>query len=277
MRRFPALRASAVLTLVLAVLLSAAYLIGRPLLPHASSPDHPPSATESPIPTGVLMTTGSVQVALTFNDGPDPAWTPLVLKLLRQHHVKATFCLLGKNAQAYPDLVRAIVADGHTVCNHSWNESLDLGSRPRRDIEDDLLSTSQAIRAAAPKAPIKYFRQPGGNWTPQLVDVAQDLGMTSLHWTVDPRDWEEPQAAAIVATIAKGTGEGSIVLMHDGGGDRQNTVTALAALLPDLVSRFQLAALPVDPPAHGRTGAPAAPLQQQGQPQGTVAEPGKGS
>jgi peptidoglycan/xylan/chitin deacetylase (PgdA/CDA1 family) len=277
MRRLPALRASAVLTLVLAVLLSAAYLVGRPLLPHASSPDHPPSATESPIPTGVLMTTGSAQVALTFNDGPDPTWTPLVLKLLRQYHVKATFCLLGKNAQAHPDLVRAIVADGHTVCNHSWNESLDLGSRPRRDIEDDLLSTSQAIRAAAPKAPIKYFRQPGGNWTPQLVDVVEDLGMTSLHWTVDPRDWEEPPVAAIVATVSKGTGEGSIVLMHDGGGDRQKSVTALATLLPDLVSRFQLEALPADPPANGKTGAPSAPLQQQGRPQGAVVEPGKGS
>lgn len=70
--------------------------------------------------------------------------------------------------------------------------------------------------------------------------------MTGLHWAVDPRDRQMPPAAAITATITKDTAAGSIVLMHDGGGDRQNTVTALAALLPDLLSRFQLEALPVD-------------------------------
>ncbi|MCW3843901.1 polysaccharide deacetylase family protein [Micromonospora yasonensis] len=268
MRRLPALRVTTVLTLVLGVLLSGAYLLGRPLLPHASSPDHPPSPTESPLPTGVLLTTGSAEVALTFNDGPDPTWTPLVLKALRQFHVKATFCLLGKNAQAHPELVRAIVADGHTLCNHSWDEDLGLGSRPRREVEDDLLRTSQAIRAAAPQAPITYFRAPGGNWTPQLVAIAEDLGLTSLHWTVDPQDWEEPAAAAIISTVSGGTAAGSIVLMHDGGGDRQNSVTALTTLLPDLLGRFQLEALPVDPPEHGQTGAPSAPLRHGGQQQG---------
>ncbi|MFG2054491.1 polysaccharide deacetylase family protein [Micromonospora sp. NPDC048930] len=277
MGRFRALRATAVLTLVLAVPLGGAYLIGRPLLPHASPPDHTPSATASPVPAGVLMTTGSAHVALTFNDGPDPTWTPLVLKTLRQYHVKATFCLLGRNAEAYPELVRTIVADGHTLCNHTWNEDLDLGSRPRQDIESNLLRTSQAIHAAAPQAPIPYFRQPGGNWTPQLVAVAESLGMTGLHWAVDPRDWEEPPAAAIVATVSHRTGPDSIVLLHDGGGDRLNTATALATLLPDLLSRFQLEALPIDPPETGQTRAPSAPPQQVGQPQDTAAGPGTGS
>ncbi|MFU8873991.1 polysaccharide deacetylase family protein [Micromonospora sp. SL4-19] len=267
MRRSSALRATAVLTVVLAVLLSGAYLIGRPLLRHAS-PAHPPSASASPVPNGVQMTTGSAQVALTFNDGPDPTWTPLVLKALRQYHVKATFCLTGKHAEAYPELVRAIVADGHTLCNHTWNEDLGLGSQSRQDIEGNLLRTSQAIHAAAPRAPIKYFRQPGGNWTPQLVDVAEDLGMTGLHWAVDPRDWEEPAADTIIAIVSRDTSAGSIVLLHDGGGDRQNTVTALVALLPDLRSRFQLGALSVDAPGTGQTRAPSPVLQQGGQPQG---------
>ena len=266
MRRSPALRAAAIVTVVLAMLVSGAYLIGRSLLPQASPSGDTPSATDTPIPAGVQMTTGSAQVALTFNDGPDPTWTPLVLKALRQSHVKATFCLLGKNAQAYPELVRAIVADGHTVCNHTWNEDLDLGSQSRLDIEGNLLRTSQAIHAAAPDAPIRYFRQPGGNWTPQLVAVAEDMGMTSLHWAVDPRDWEEPPAAAIIATISKGTEPGSIVLLHDGGGDRQNSVTALATLLPDLLSRFQLEALPDDAPVTGQTRAPSPPQEQGGKP-----------
>ena len=70
--------------------------------------------------------------------------------------------------------------------------------------------------------------------------------MTGLHWAVDPRDWETPPAAAITATVSQGAEAGSIVLLHDGGGDRQNTVTALEALLPDLLARFDLEALPVD-------------------------------
>ncbi|MFJ8577973.1 polysaccharide deacetylase family protein [Micromonospora sp. NPDC093277] len=266
MRRSLALRTAAILTVVLAVLLGGVYLIGRSPVPRAASPGVTPSATASPIPAGVQTTTGSAQVALTFNDGPDPTWTPLVLKALRQFHVKATFCLRGENVQAHPELVRAIVADGHTVCNHTWNEDFELGGRPRMDIEGDLLRTSQAIHAAAPHAPIKYFRQPGGNWTPQLVAIAQDLGMTSLHWAVDPQDWEEPSAADIISTVSKGTRAGSIVLFHDGGGDRRNTVSALATLLPDLVSRFQFEALPVDVPLTGQTRAPSPPVQQGGQP-----------
>ncbi|MFE9655006.1 polysaccharide deacetylase family protein [Micromonospora sp. NPDC006431] len=276
MRRSSALRAAG-LTLVLVVLVGGVYLIGRSLLPHASSSAEAPSATESPVPTGVQLTTGSAQVALTFNDGPDPTWTPLVLKTLRQFHVKATFCLLGKNAATYPALVRAIVADGHTLCNHTWNEDLDLGSRPRLDIEGNLLRTSQAIHAAAPQAPIRYFRQPGGNWTPQLVDVAEDLGMTGLHWAVDPRDWEEPAAAVIIATVTADTRAGSIVLLHDGGGDRQNTATALATFLPDLLSRFQLEALPVDAPGTGQSRLPSPARQPGGQPQGAAAGSAKGS
>lgn len=276
MRPVPALRATALVTLVLAVLLTGAYLFGRPLLRHAASPDGTPSATASPVPPGVLVTTGSTRAALTFNDGPDPTWTPLVLKTLRRFHVKATFCLLGRNAEAHPELVRAIVADGHTLCNHTWSEELDLGSRSRQEIEDNLLRTSQAIRAAVPQAPIRYFRQPGGNWTPQLVAVAESLGMTGLHWAVDPRDWEEPPAAAIVATVVHGTAPDSIVLLHDGGGDRQNTVTALATLLPDLLSRIQFGPLPVNPPGTGRTRAPSAPLQPVGQPPVAATEAGNG-
>ena len=71
------------------------------------------------------------EVALTFDDGPDPTYTPQVLALLRPYRVKATFCVVGENAQAHPDLVRQIVADGHTLCNHSWHHDVLLGTRSR--------------------------------------------------------------------------------------------------------------------------------------------------
>lgn len=206
--------------------------------------DHRRLPLEQGGPYGSRMTTGSSQVALTFDDGPDPRWTPLVLDLLRRHQVKATFCLVGQNAWNHPDLVRAIVAGGHTLCNHSWSHDLLLGSRSRQAIQADLIRTNQAIRAAVPDARIAYFRQPGGNWTYPVVSVASELGMTSLHWTVDPKDWNLPGAGSIIATVTGRTFPGSVVLLHDAGGDRQGTMLALGTILPNLTRRFELDALP---------------------------------
>ncbi|HEX5540532.1 MAG TPA: polysaccharide deacetylase family protein [Micromonospora sp.] len=196
-------------------------------------------------PFGSHQTTGSRTVALTFDDGPDPRYTPQALALLRRHRVTATFCLVGINARAYPQLVRAIVADGHTLCNHSWNHDFGLGSRSRGAIRKDLLRTNAAIRAAAPDAEISYYRQPGGHWTARVVAVARDLGMTSLHWAVDPQDWRRPGAARIASHVNSTTRAGAIVLLHDAGGDRRNTIAALRSILPHLTRRFDLAALPI--------------------------------
>lgn len=195
-------------------------------------------------PFGSLQTTGTDQVALTLDDGPDPNYTPQALKVLRQHGVKATFCLIGSRAQEYPELVRAIVADGHTLCNHSWSHDMELGSRSTAAILADLTRTNRAILAAAPNAQVRYFRQPGGMWTSRVVATARQLGMTSLHWAVDPQDWREPSPEQITSQVLDETAAGSIVLLHDGGGNRQNTITALTPILSDLTSRFRLGALP---------------------------------
>ncbi|MEH1102260.1 polysaccharide deacetylase family protein [Micromonospora sp. CPCC 205561] len=195
-------------------------------------------------PFGTQTTSGTSLVALTFDDGPDPNYTPQVLALLREHQVRATFCVVGENAQRHPDLVRAIAADGHTLCNHSWNHDVTLGRRSPAAIRADLLRTSAAIRAAVPDAPIAYYRQPGGAWTVQVVTVAQELGLTPLHWTVDPSDWQAPGADRIAAMVVAAVVPGSVVLLHDAGGDRQGTVDALHRILPDLAGRFEVEALP---------------------------------
>ncbi|MER6596026.1 polysaccharide deacetylase family protein [Micromonospora purpureochromogenes] len=277
-------RAAGVVVLVLAALLGSAYALGRSLLPdqprsragvtasghdteyadqspgsgipadapsgraEAGQEPDAPRATENPDdgPFRTRMTTGSPEVALTFDDGPNPQYTPQVLEILRQFHVRATFCVVGENAQAHPDLIQAIVADGHTLCNHTWQHDVQLGQRSPATIRADLLRTNQAIHDAVPDAPIAWYRQPGGAWTYPVVSVAQELGMTSLHWNVDPSDWEVPGAARIATQVTRGVGPGSIVLLHDAGGDRQGTVDALRHILPDLTSRFRLEALPVD-------------------------------
>ncbi|MFD0741575.1 polysaccharide deacetylase family protein [Phytohabitans flavus] len=219
-----------------------------------SGPGRPPLPLEHGGPFGSRRTTGTPQVALTFDDGPDPAQTPQALALLRQYGVKATFCLVGINVKAFPGLVRQIARDGHTFCNHSWRHDIRLGARPKAAIRADLLRTNEAIRAAVPGARVSYYRQPGGAWTAPVVAVAREIGMTSLHWTVDPQDWRRPSAGSIASTVNSSTTSGAIILLHDAGGDRRSTIAALRSILPNLGRRFQLGALPpgIDPPRmHG--------------------------
>jgi peptidoglycan/xylan/chitin deacetylase (PgdA/CDA1 family) len=236
-------------------------------LPSAAAPPASPSAAKSPArktppatavpvvntaktgPAGSRITTGSKAVALTFDDGPDPVQTPALLKLLAQQRVHATFCVVGKNVRKYPALVRQIVAGGHTLCNHTWDHDLKLGKRPAAKITDDLRRTNDAIRQASPQAKIRYFRAPGGNFTPRLVGVAKKLGMISIHWKVDPRDWEHPKGETaakhreqLIWRVDEYTRQGAIVLSHD---YRQpDTVAAYRTLLPRLRHRFQLIGLP---------------------------------
>ncbi|SCG62079.1 polysaccharide deacetylase family protein [Micromonospora coxensis] len=197
--------------------------------------------TPKTLPAGLRRATGVRAVALTFDDGPDPTWTPKVLDQLRAARVKATFCVVGTQVRKHPQLVARIVREGHQLCNHSWRHDFDLGRRPVAEIRADLTRTNQAIRAAVPGAKVPFFRQPGGRWTPEVVTVARQLGMRSLHWSVDPQDWAKPTAPVLTKRIQAGVRPGAIVLMHDGGGDRSRTLAACGHLIADLKRRFGIA------------------------------------
>lgn len=224
-----------------------------PKEPPATAVVPPPAredAPSSPAGFSVRKTTGSDSIALTFDDGPSPFTAP-ILALLRQQGVKATFCLVGARVAVRPELVRRIVADGHTLCNHTWSHDLKLGTNPTDEIREDLARTNAEIRRAAPGASIKYFRHPGGNFTPRAVSVARQLGMTSIAWNVDPEDWDTkthpagPEMADHIVKFLQGNARpGAIVLAHDGGGDRSGTVAACRRLLPLLKEQYTLAALP---------------------------------
>ena len=228
----------------------------KPAKPVAKPPAKPPAkpapkpvAHKTPIgPGGSKMITGSKAVALTFDDGPDPANTPQILKLLAKNHVHATFCLVGRNVQKHPEIVRQIVAGGHTLCNHTWSHNLKLGKQPAAKIRADLARTSAAIHTAAPGAKVKYFRAPGGNFTPGVVAIAKSLGMTSLYWRVDPRDWEHPEGesnaqhkAQVIARVESHTHSGAIVLSHDYA--QPETISAYRTLIPWLKKRYHLVGL----------------------------------
>jgi peptidoglycan/xylan/chitin deacetylase (PgdA/CDA1 family) len=184
-------------------------------------------------------TTRGPGVALTFDDGPDPRWTPRVLALLRRYRVKATFCLIGALASKHPELVRQIAADGHRLCNHTMHHDLRLRRRSPRQIGADLALTNLLITKAGVGTP-RYFRAPGGNWSPTVIAAAQKLGMRPLGWSTDPQDWRKPPTRQLVACVRANTRAGSIVLLHDAGGDRSHTYAALGTLLPDLHARFTL-------------------------------------
>jgi peptidoglycan/xylan/chitin deacetylase (PgdA/CDA1 family) len=210
-----------------------------------------PGATAAPQtrrgtgPGDSVRRTTSTTVALTFDDGPDPVQTPKMLDLLKKNGVTATFCLVGVQVQAHPELVRRIVAEGHALCNHSWDHSFTLGKQKSSQIRADLARTNDAIQTAAPGAPIDYFRAPGGNFTDRLVTVADGFGMTSLYWDVDPRDWDQPAEETdsahvdrVVDQVERNVRKGSIVLSHDF--KQSNTIDAYAILLPRLAARFEL-------------------------------------
>jgi peptidoglycan/xylan/chitin deacetylase (PgdA/CDA1 family) len=221
--------------------------------PDSGTPTPPPTPSKAPTPSptarpktgpfGTMRLTGTKAVALTFDDGPHPTWTPKLLDLLKAQKIKATFCLVGQNVRKYPALVARIVREGHALCNHSWEHDLELGKKPEAQIRADIEHTNQEIRRAVPGAKIPYYRQPGGKWTPSVVKVAKDLGMKPLHWDVDPQDWAKPGAAKISQRVATQIRAGSIVLMHDGGGDRSGTLTASPEIIEALRKQYGIVRL----------------------------------
>jgi peptidoglycan-N-acetylglucosamine deacetylase len=175
---------------------------------------------------------GGRTVSFTFDDGPDPQNTPQLLKVLRRNHIRAVFCLWGDHARQNPSLVRWIVAEGHILCSHSMHHD-DMSTWTPEAIRADLLETRAAIRAAVPFARIPYFRAPFGAWG-QTPEVAASLGMQPLGWRLAITDWEPPGTDVLVDRLMTGITEGAVVLMHDGGGDRTQTVEAVAEVAPRL-------------------------------------------
>jgi peptidoglycan/xylan/chitin deacetylase (PgdA/CDA1 family) len=174
-------------------------------------------------------------VALTIDDGPHPTWTPQILDLLAEFHVPATFSLIGEQVSEYPQLVKRIVASGHQVSDHTMTHPINLPQLSAARIKEEIGGAHDRIAQATGVAP-KFFRAPGGNWSAQVLDSATAHGMISIDWAVDPRDWARPGTGQITSTLL-GAKAGDILLCHDGGGDRAETIQALRTVIPALQKR----------------------------------------
>ncbi|WP_265558679.1 polysaccharide deacetylase family protein [Streptomyces hygroscopicus] len=174
-------------------------------------------------------------VALTFDDGPDPQWTPQVLALLAQHHAKATFCEIGPLAQRYPNLTKAIIAGGDRLCDHSVHHDEQQSRKPVEYNIHEIVDAKREISDAAGNgAKLMYYRAPGGDWSTTVRVIAGANHLRPLGWSDDANDWRRPGVDGILRNINQDLRPGAIILMHDGGGDRSQTVQALARLLHQL-------------------------------------------
>jgi peptidoglycan-N-acetylglucosamine deacetylase len=198
-------------------------------------------------------------VALTFDDGPSPQYTPRILRTLTRLRVHATFFVIGYLAEANPDLVRQELRLGMTVGNHSYNhpELPPFAQLPSQLLRDEIALGEQVLSRLGARP--RLFRPPGGSTSPQLVRAAAALGQRVVLWSVDPADWILGSSARkITKRVLAAVGPGSIVILHDGGGNRTATLAALPAIVRGIRQRgLQLVALTANPPpAQGPAGNP---------------------
>lgn len=176
---------------------------------------------------------GPKVVALTIDDGPSPVYTPEVIQILHKYGITASFSMVGANAAAYPEVARDVAAAGHMIVNHTWNHR-DLTRMTAAAVREEISRATDAIHAATASRPA-MFRAPYGYWSATVFRCCAQAGLAPLDWSVDPRDWARPGVRSIVKTVLSTTRTGSIILDHDGGGDRSQTVAALKIWLPRLL------------------------------------------
>ena len=173
-------------------------------------------------------------VALTFDDGPDPARTPAVLEVLRAHRARATFFVLGDAAARHPELIRSALDDGHEIALHSASHVAMPSLSPRGRVVA-LRRGRRVVRDVAGTAP-RWFRAPYGKQTGDTVLAARLLGMRSVMWSAYAREWEDHPVDACIAFAAPGVVAGGIVLLHDGSaGEGADEAARPASEIVDLV------------------------------------------
>ncbi|MFI0542632.1 peptidoglycan/xylan/chitin deacetylase (PgdA/CDA1 family) [Streptomyces canus] len=172
-------------------------------------------------------------MVLTFDDGPDPRYTPHILDTLAEYDVRAMFFVCGEMAVDNQDLLARMSDEGHVVGNHTWSHPL-LTRLTRARIRSEMERTCDVIEDGYGERP-EWFRAPYGAWNRAAFQLGAELGMEPLAWSVDTLDWTTPGTRRIVGRVESGAAPGVVVLSHDAGGDRSQSVRALRDYLPRLI------------------------------------------
>ena len=192
--------------------------------PTAAAPTAPP--TVATVPVAYAGT-----VYLTFDDGPHPTWTPRVLAILRKYGVRGVFFELGQNVSSYPSITRSLRSYGNLIGNHTWSHP-NLTTLSTASVTWQLNRMESALGYRP-----RCVRPPYGATNSRIASIIAGRGQRQILWTVDPRDWSRPGTWTIVNRVLANVRPGSRILLHDGGGDRSQTVAALDILIPKLRAR----------------------------------------
>ncbi|MFI2433233.1 polysaccharide deacetylase family protein [Streptomyces sp. NPDC018693] len=179
------------------------------------------------------MTGRGRTMVLTFDDGPDRRYTTAILDTLAEYDVRAMFFVCGEMVGGNEDLLARMAEEGHAVGNHTWSHPL-LTKLTRSQIRSQMERTCDIIEATHGGRP-EWFRAPYGAWNRAAFQLGAELGMEPLAWTVDTLDWTTPGTRTIVDRVQNGAAPGVVVLSHDAGGDRSQSVQALRRYLPRLL------------------------------------------
>ncbi|MGC8783708.1 MAG: polysaccharide deacetylase family protein [Armatimonadota bacterium] len=169
-------------------------------------------------------------IALTFDDGPHPDYTPQILSILKKYGVRATFFVVGKKAEQYPDLVRQQAEAGHSVGNHTFHH-VNLTRIPPIDVAAEIKACGEVIQSITGKSP-HLFRPPGGDYDRNVAEVAESLGYWIVLWTDDPGDYANPPEQVLEERLFGRLENGGIILLHDG-------IAETIQLLPRLIEYLQ--------------------------------------
>lgn len=230
---------------VVVVYASSPHIASRPLTPTAvPSVPKPPlhtiadnPATVAPTVKDNVVAQGSSnlpEVALTFDDGPS-MYTPQVLNILQENSVHATFFCVGEWVQYYPQYVQQEYSAGNVVANHTWDHP-DLTTLSSVDVQSQISRTSALIQQTIGVQPT-LFRPPYGAINDSVKGQVAQMNLTPVLWSIDTEDWTRPGSDAIVNAVLSQVGNGDVILMHDGGGDRSQTVAALPRIIQGLQER----------------------------------------
>ncbi|MBD2164530.1 polysaccharide deacetylase family protein [Calothrix membranacea FACHB-236] len=178
------------------------------------------------------LTQGQKVIALTFDDGPWPESTAQVLDILKKNDIKATFFVVGQNVKNFPDILKQVAAEGHTIANHTWHHWYHFMNPQTAAYEVDH-TTDIIFKTTGVKT--NLFRPPGGMMHNGVANYAKNSKYAVIMWSSDSMDYSRPSVPRLINNVFQAAKPGGIVLMHDGGGNRSQTVQAL----PSIIARFK--------------------------------------